>query len=57
MKTDPDANPRHKGIVSAFVAEKGPWSLSRKLEVGHGEGYIDSAELRSTTIASPAPTS
>jgi alkylation response protein AidB-like acyl-CoA dehydrogenase len=44
VKTDPDAEPRHKGM-SLFIAEKGPgFSVSRKLEKLGYKG-IDSAEL------------
>lgn len=44
VKTDPDAEPRHKGM-SMFIAEKGPgFSVSRKLEKLGYKG-IDSAEL------------
>jgi alkylation response protein AidB-like acyl-CoA dehydrogenase len=44
VKTDPTAQPRHKGM-SMFVAEKGPgFSVSRKLEKLGYKG-IDSAEL------------
>jgi len=43
-KTDPDANPRHKGM-SLFIAEKGPgFKVSRKLEKLGYKG-IDTAEL------------
>jgi alkylation response protein AidB-like acyl-CoA dehydrogenase len=43
-KTDPNANPRHKGM-SMFLCEKGPgFSVSRKLEKLGYKG-IDSAEL------------
>ena len=44
VKTDPGANPRHRGM-SLFLAEKGPgFSVSRKLEKLGYKG-IDSAEL------------
>jgi alkylation response protein AidB-like acyl-CoA dehydrogenase len=44
VKTDPDAQPRHKGM-SLFIAEKGPgFRPSRKLEKLGYKG-IDSAEL------------
>jgi len=44
VKTDPHANPRHKGM-SLFIAEKGPgFTVSRKLEKLGYKG-IDSAEL------------
>ena len=44
VKTDPDANPRHKGM-SLFIAEKGPgFKVSRKLEKLGYKG-IDTAEL------------
>ncbi|HEY8356498.1 MAG TPA: acyl-CoA dehydrogenase family protein [Ramlibacter sp.] len=44
VKTDPDANPRHKGM-SLFIAPKGEgWSSSRKLEK-LGYKSIDSGEL------------
>ena len=44
VKTDPDAEPRHRGI-SLFLVEKGPgFSVSRKLEKLGYKG-IDSAEL------------
>ena len=44
VKTDPDADPRHKGM-SMFIAEKGPgFTVSRKLEKIGYKG-IDSAEL------------
>ena len=44
VKTDPEANPRHKGM-SMFIAEKGEgFSVSRKLEK-LGYKSIDSAEL------------
>ncbi len=44
VKTDPDAEPRHKG-TSFFLAEKGPgFTVSRKLEKIGYKG-IDSAEL------------
>jgi alkylation response protein AidB-like acyl-CoA dehydrogenase len=44
VKTDPDANPRHKGM-SCFIAEKGPgFTVSKKLEKLGYKG-IDSAEL------------
>ncbi len=44
VKTDPDAEPRHKGM-SMFLCEKGPgFSASRKLEKIGYKG-IDSAEL------------
>ena len=44
VKTDPDAEPRHRGM-SMFIAEKGPgFSVSRKLEKLGYKG-IDSAEL------------
>jgi alkylation response protein AidB-like acyl-CoA dehydrogenase len=44
VKTDPDADPRHKGM-SMFIAEKGPgFGVSRKLEKLGYKG-IDSAEL------------
>jgi len=44
VKTDPDAEPRHKGM-SMFLAEKGPgFRVSRKLEKLGYKG-IDSAEL------------
>lgn len=43
-KTDPDAEPRHKGM-SLFIAEKGPgFNVSRKLEKLGYKG-IDTAEL------------
>ena len=43
-KTDPDAEPRHKGM-SLFIAEKGPgFNVSRKLETLGYKG-IDTAEL------------
>ena len=43
-KTDPDAEPRHKGM-SLFIAEKGPgFTVSRKLEKLGYKG-IDTAEL------------
>jgi len=44
VKTDPDADPRHKGM-SMFIAEKGPgFRVSKKLEKMGYKG-IDSAEL------------
>lgn len=44
VKTDPEANPRHKGM-SMFIAEKGEgFTVSRKLEK-LGYKSIDSAEL------------
>lgn len=44
VKTDPDAEPRHKGM-SMFIAEKGPgFTVSKKLEKLGYKG-IDSAEL------------
>ncbi|MAM74467.1 acyl-CoA dehydrogenase family protein [uncultured Tistrella sp.] len=44
VKTDPEANPRHKGM-SMFIAEKGPgFTVSKKLEKLGYKG-IDSAEL------------
>ena len=44
VKTDPDANPRHKGM-SCFIAEKAPgFTASKKLEKLGYKG-IDSAEL------------
>ena len=44
VKTDPDAQPRHKG-TSLFIAEKGPgFTVGRKLEKLGYKG-IDSAEL------------
>ncbi len=44
VKTDPDADPRHKGM-SMFIAEKGPgFTVSKKLEKLGYKG-IDSAEL------------
>jgi alkylation response protein AidB-like acyl-CoA dehydrogenase len=44
VKTDPNANPRHKGMTM-FLAEKGPgFRVSRKLEKIGYKG-IDSAEL------------
>ncbi len=44
VKTDPDAEPRHRGM-SMFLAEKGPgFRVSRKLEKLGYKG-IDSAEL------------
>jgi len=44
VKTDPDADPRHKGM-SMFLAEKGPgFTVGRKLEKLGYKG-IDSAEL------------
>jgi alkylation response protein AidB-like acyl-CoA dehydrogenase len=44
VKTDPDAEPRHRGM-SMFLAEKGPgFTVSRKLEKLGYKG-IDSAEL------------
>ncbi len=44
VKTDPDAQPRHRGM-SLFLAEKGPgFTVSRKLEKLGYKG-IDSAEL------------
>ena len=44
VKTDPDAEPRHRGM-SMFIAEKGPgFTVSKKLEKMGYKG-IDSAEL------------
>lgn len=44
VKTDPDADPRHRGM-SMFIAEKGPgFRVSKKLEKMGYKG-IDSAEL------------
>ncbi len=44
VKTDPDAEPRHKGM-SMFIAEKGPgFTASKKLEKIGYKG-VDSAEL------------
>ncbi len=44
VKTDPEAQPRHKGM-SVFIAEKGPgFKVSKKLEKMGYKG-IDSAEL------------
>ena len=44
VKTDPDAEPRHKGM-SMFIAEKGPgFTVSKKLEKMGYKG-VDSAEL------------
>jgi alkylation response protein AidB-like acyl-CoA dehydrogenase len=44
VKTDPDAEPRHRGM-SMFIAEKGPgFSVSKKLEKLGYKG-VDSAEL------------
>ena len=44
VKTDPDAQPRHKGM-SMFIAEKGPgFTVGRKIgKLGYRA--IDSAEL------------
>ncbi|MBX3578398.1 MAG: acyl-CoA dehydrogenase family protein [Rhizobiaceae bacterium] len=53
VKTDPEAEPRHKGI-SLFLIEKGPgFSVSRKLEKLGYKG-IDSAELQFQDCAVPA---
>jgi alkylation response protein AidB-like acyl-CoA dehydrogenase len=53
VKTDPSAEPRHKGM-SMFVAEKGPgFTVSRKLEKIGYKG-IDSAELVFTDCRVPA---
>src|SRR6185436_17887693 len=44
VKTDPDAQPRHRGMTM-FIAEKGPgFTVSKKLEKLGYKG-IDSAEL------------
>jgi alkylation response protein AidB-like acyl-CoA dehydrogenase len=53
VKTDPAAEPRHKGM-SLFLAEKGPgFAVSRKLEKLGYKG-IDSAELVFEDFACPA---
>lgn len=53
VKTDPDANPRHKGM-SMFIAEKGEgFTVSRKLEK-LGYKSIDSAELIFNNYRIPA---
>src|SRR5690606_15294292 len=53
VKTDPTAEPRHKG-TSLFLAEKGPgFTVSRKLEKLGYKG-IDSAELIFEDYAIPA---
>ena len=53
VKTDPDAEPRHKGM-SMFIAEKGPgFSVSKKLEKLGYKG-IDSAELLFDNYRIPA---
>jgi alkylation response protein AidB-like acyl-CoA dehydrogenase len=53
LKTDPAAEPRHKGM-SLFLAEKGPgFTVSRKLEKLGYKG-IDSAELVFEDYAVPA---
>jgi alkylation response protein AidB-like acyl-CoA dehydrogenase len=53
VKTDPGAEPRHKGM-SLFLAEKGPgFAVSRKLEKLGYKG-IDSAELVFSDFACPA---
>ncbi|HEX9844406.1 MAG TPA: acyl-CoA dehydrogenase family protein [bacterium] len=53
VKTDPAAEPRHKGM-SLFLAEKGPgFAVSRKLEKLGYKG-IDSAELVFSDFACPA---
>jgi alkylation response protein AidB-like acyl-CoA dehydrogenase len=53
VKTDPSADPRHKGM-SLFIAEKGPgFTVSRKLEKIGYKG-IDSAELVFTDYRVPA---
>jgi len=53
VKTDPNAEPRHKGM-SMFIAEKGPgFTVSRKLEKVGYKG-IDSAELIFTDYRVPA---
>jgi alkylation response protein AidB-like acyl-CoA dehydrogenase len=53
VKTDPDTEPRHRGM-SLFLAEKGPgFAVSRKLEKLGYKG-IDTAELTFTDYAVPA---
>ncbi len=53
VKTDPKADPRHRGM-SLFLAEKGPgFAVSRKLEKLGYKG-IDSAELVFTEYRIPA---
>src|ERR1700736_1517333 len=53
VKTDPAAEPRHRGM-SLFLAEKGPgFTVSRKLEKLGYKG-LDSAELVFTDYAVPA---
>jgi len=53
VKTDPAAEPRHKGM-SMFIAEKGPgFTVSRKLEKIGYKG-IDSAELIFTDYRVPS---
>ena len=53
VKTDPNAEPRHKGM-SMFIAEKGPgFTVSRKLEKIGYKG-IDSAELIFTDYRVPS---
>ena len=53
VKTDPQAEPRHRGM-SLFLAEKGPgFAVSRKLEKLGYKG-IDSAELVFTDYRIPA---
>jgi alkylation response protein AidB-like acyl-CoA dehydrogenase len=53
VKTDPDAQPRHKGM-SMFIAEKGPgFTVSKKLEKLGYKG-IDSAELAFQDYEIPA---